>query len=207
MENLKSKAAFTAREIAKCAIFVVLMWLGTIIEIPFWPVPLTFQTVICVLSGLLLGWKLGALSMFCYLFMGTIGIPVFSGGGGFWYVTKLTYGYIIGFVFASAVAGWIAHRNKKVSFPRMIAAAVAAMFVNYIIGTPYFALIWTYYMKNGGVWSAIWTYNIIFMFKDLALCVLAAILTKKLLPILNKNFTQTGKANNNPDPDTKESAE
>ena len=79
METSEKKVS-AAQELAKCAIFVVLMTVAAYIKIPFWPVPLSFQTVICVLAGLLLGWKYGALSMLCYLMLGLVGVPVFTKG-------------------------------------------------------------------------------------------------------------------------------
>ena len=141
-----------------------------------------------MLAGLLLGWKYGALSMLCYLMLGLVGVPVFTKGGGYWYVMELTFGYILGFVAAAATAGAIAHRNNMPSFRRMIFASLAAMFADYLFGTIYFCCIWRFYMHASGVWAALWTYNILYIFKDIVLCVLAALLAKKLLPIVNKNF-------------------
>ena len=187
METSEKKVS-AAQELAKCAIFVVLMTVAAYIKIPFWPVPLSFQTVICVLAGLLLGWKYGALSMLCYLMLGLVGVPVFTKGGGYWYVMELTFGYILGFVAAAATAGAIARRNNMPSFRRMIFASLAAMFADYLFGTIYFCSIWRFYMHASGVWAALWTYNILYIFKDIVLCVLAALLAKKLLPIVNKNF-------------------
>lgn len=191
MEKTKSKAAYTAQELAKCAIFVVLMTVAAYIKIPFWPVPLSFQTVVCVLTGLLLGWKYGGLAMLCYLLLGVVGVPVFTKGGGFWYVMELTFGYIIGFVAAAFVAGLIAHRRERVGFKRMIVAALAAMLANYLIGVVYFCCIWHFYMKASGLWTALWSYNILYMFKDIVLCVLAAILAQKVLPLINRKFRKS----------------
>ena len=176
METSEKKVS-AAQELAKCAIFVVLMTVAAYIKIPFWPVPLSFQTV-----------KYGALSMLCYLMLGLVGVPVFTKGGGYWYVMELTFGYILGFVAAAATAGAIAHRNNMPSFRRMIFASLAAMFADYLFGTIYFCCIWRFYMHASGVWAALWTYNILYIFKDIVLCVLAALLAKKLLPIVNKNF-------------------
>ena len=59
---MKTKTKFLAVDIAECALFVVLMVAAAYIQIPFPLVPLTFQTVISVLAGLLLGWKKGTIS-------------------------------------------------------------------------------------------------------------------------------------------------
>ena len=76
-----------AADIAECALFVALMVAAAFIKIPF-PVPLTFQTVVSVLAGLLLGAKKGAAAMAVYAFMGLAGLPVFAAGGGIYYIFK-----------------------------------------------------------------------------------------------------------------------
>ena len=74
------------KDLVYIAIFVALMVVFTLyVSIPFYPVPLTFQTVICVLAGLLLGAVRGSIAMLVYVFMGfVLSLPVFAGGkGGF----------------------------------------------------------------------------------------------------------------------------
>ena len=95
-------------------IFLVL--LGTIvlaisskIKIPFYPVPMTMQTLVVLLLGLLFGWKLGVATVLLYLFEGVIGLPVFAGtpekGMGLIYFTGPTMGYLIGFIPAVFFSG------------------------------------------------------------------------------------------------------
>ncbi|MCD8201888.1 MAG: biotin transporter BioY, partial [Clostridia bacterium] len=152
-----------AVDIAECAIFVALMVAGTYVSIPFWPVPLTFQTVICILSGLMTGWKKGMISMTVYMVMGLIGIPVFSAGGaGFSYVMMPTFGYIIGFIFAAGAAGLIRGKNVKGSYRRYLVAAVVAFFVNYAIGIPYFSVMWKV-NGNADLGAYILSYNVLYM--------------------------------------------
>ena len=118
-----------------CALFVALMTAAAFIKIPFPLVPLTFQTVTAVLSGLLLGAKKGAASMAAYCFAGLLGLPVFTSGGGIHYVTMPTFGYIIGFIASAFIAGLIARDGTSVR--RVTVAAIIAFLVDYIIGTPY----------------------------------------------------------------------
>ena len=176
-----------ARDIVYIAIFVVLMVIFTLfVSIPFFPVPLTFQTVICVMAGLLLGAKRAGLSMFIYVFMGLVlAIPVFSGGkGGPGMVVSPTFGYIIAFIPTAAAAGAVRGRLPTASLKRYITAATAAFFVCYAIGIPYFLIIWRFYMGNTDIWQAALTFNILYMPKDLILCLAAAFLSKKLAPVL-----------------------
>lgn len=176
-----------ARDIVYIAIFVVLMVIFTLfVSIPFFPVPLTFQTVICVMAGLLLGAKRAGISMFIYVFMGLVlAIPVFSGGkGGPGMVVSPTFGYIIAFIPMATAAGAVRGKLPTASLKRYITAATAAFFVCYAIGIPYFLIIWRFYMGNTDIWQAALTFNILYMPKDLILCLAAAFLSKKLAPVL-----------------------
>ena len=79
------------------------------VKIPFYPVPMTMQTLVVVMIGIAFGWKLGLATVSLYLFEGIIGLPVFSGspekGIGFVYFTGPTMGYLIGFLVAVFFAG------------------------------------------------------------------------------------------------------
>ena len=177
-----------AVDLAKCAIFVALMVVSAFIRIPFPLVPLTFQTVVAVLAGLLLGPVYGTAAVGVYIVMGLLGLPVFTNGGGFAYVVQPTFGYILGFAAAAFVAGALCGRGKaaQITLRGALLASVAGFLVNYIVGVPYFLLIWHFYMHNGGVWQAAVTYNLIYMPKDLALCLLAGFLAWRVRPLLDR---------------------
>ena len=180
----KNNVRIVAADIAECAIFVALMVVGAYVQIPFYPVALTFQTVICVLAGLLLGWKKGAAAMAVYCFMGLVGIPVFSAGGGISYVLKPSFGYIIGFIVAAAVAGLISGKPEA-SFRRYLVAAIVAFLANYIVGIPY-CMVAAKLLNVENLVGLLLTGNLLYMPKDLVLCVLAAVLAWKVGPVINK---------------------
>ena len=79
------------------------------IKIPFYPVPMTMQTLIVLMIGIAFGWKLGLATVSLYLFEGIIGLPVFSGtpekGIGLIYFTGPTMGYLLGFLVAVYISG------------------------------------------------------------------------------------------------------
>ena len=79
------------------------------VKIPFYPVPMTMQTLVVIMIGAAFGWKLGLATVSLYLFEGIIGLPVFSGapekGIGLIYFTGPTMGYLIGFLVAVFFAG------------------------------------------------------------------------------------------------------
>ena len=79
------------------------------VKIPFYPVPMTMQTLVVIMIGAAFGWKLGLATVSLYLFEGIIGLPVFSGtpekGIGLVYFTGPTMGYLIGFLVAVFLTG------------------------------------------------------------------------------------------------------
>ena len=103
----------------------VLLAISSKITIPFYPVPMTMQTLVVLLLGITLGWKLGVATVALYLFEGIIGLPVFSGspekGVGIFYFTGPTMGYLIGFLFTVYFAGFFKfNKNLFIKFLQLI---------------------------------------------------------------------------------------
>ena len=97
--------------------YILLIFLGSIlltisskIKIPFYPVPMTMQTFVVLFLGMSFGYRIGLAAVSLYLVEGIIGLPVFSNspekGVGFIYFTGPTMGYLIGFLFATFLAGY-----------------------------------------------------------------------------------------------------
>ena len=129
-----------AREIALVLTGSWLIALSAQVEIPFWPVPLTGQTFGVLLIAALLGSRRGALTVLTYLVQGAMGLPVFTGGtAGIVKFAGPTGGYLIGFVVAAFVVGWLSERG----WDRHVAAAAVAMLVGkvtiYAFGLPWLA--------------------------------------------------------------------
>jgi len=86
------------------------------IKIPFYPVPMTMQTFVVLFFGVAFGYKIGLATVSVYLFEGIIGIPVFSNspekGVGLVYFTGPTMGYLIGFLTAVFLAGYMNYKNN-----------------------------------------------------------------------------------------------
>jgi biotin transport system substrate-specific component len=105
------------------------------IVLPFTPVPITGQTFAVLLTGAALGWKLGAVGQMLYLAVGALGLPVFTeGSSGLETITGATGGYLIGFIAAAALIGWMAEHRQDRSFPTMFTAFIAGSTVIYIFG-------------------------------------------------------------------------
>ena len=174
-----------ATDIAECAFFIVLMVAATYIQIPFPLVPLTFQTVVSVLAGLKKKKKKGIISMAVYCFMGLVGLPVFTAGGGIVYVLKPSFGYILGFIISAGVAGVIA---GKANLPlwRYVVAGLAAFLADYAVGIPY-CMIAAKFLNVENLTGLLVTGNLVYMPKDAVLSVLAAFLAKTVLPVVRKD--------------------
>ena len=130
------------RDMIMIALFATLTTIGAYINIPLGLVPFTFQTLFVMLSGLILGSKKGAMSMGVYVLMGLVGMPVFANGlAGISIVFKPTFGYLIGFIFASYVIGLL-HEKIDNIFIYFI-APFAGIIVIYLVGVPYL-----YYIFN-----------------------------------------------------------
>jgi len=131
-------------DLAMTALFATLTAIGAFIEIPFVPVPLTLQTFFVLLSGLLLGARLGAASQFIYMMMGVIGLPVFAGGtSGIGVITGPTGGYIIGFIMGAFCTGLLVekgagrklvHDEKRSFYVRDAIAIGAGVVAIYLCG-------------------------------------------------------------------------
>ena len=113
----------------------VLLAISSKIKIPFYPVPMTMQTLVVLIIGIGFGWKLGVATIALYLFEGIIGLPVFSGtpekGFGLVYFTGPTMGYLIGFLVTAFFAGkFIYNKNMIYNFLKL---TFATSFI-YVLG-------------------------------------------------------------------------
>ena len=133
--------------------YIFLALIGTIIlaisskiKIPFYPVPMTMQTLVVLSVGVILGWKLGLVTIMLYLFEGLIGLPVFAGtpekGIGIAYFTGPTMGYLLGFIPAVFFAGFFKVNEKYNLFYKIIFNFI---FLTISVSLIYiFGLIWLY---------------------------------------------------------------
>jgi biotin transport system substrate-specific component len=105
------------------------------IYLPFTPVPITGQTFAVLLTGAALGWKLGAAGQLLYVVAGVLGAPVFTdGSSGVEVITGATGGYLIGFIFAAGLVGWMAEHRQDRTFSTMFTAFIAGSLVIYTFG-------------------------------------------------------------------------
>ncbi|WIE72361.1 biotin transporter BioY [Curtobacterium sp. MCJR17_020] len=111
------------------------------VSVPLWPVPITGQTLAVLLVGSALGARRGALSMLVYALLGVIGLPVFAGGSaGFGVLVGPSGGYIVGFVAAAALVGWIAERFGDRPLQNSVLSFALGTVVTFAIGMGWLAV-------------------------------------------------------------------
>ncbi len=111
------------------------------ISVPMWPVPITGQTFAVLTVGLVCGWRIGAAALLLYMGEGAIGLPFFAQGKtGLATIIGPSGGYIIGFVFAAALVGYLAERGWDRSFFKTAAAMVLGNIVLYVPGLIWLAM-------------------------------------------------------------------
>jgi biotin transport system substrate-specific component len=136
MELIKElKQSKIIKSVFLALVGTVLLAISSKIKIPFYPVPMTMQTLVILVLGILLGWKLGLATVALYLFEGIIGLPVFSGspekGIGLIYFTGPTMGYLIGFLLAVYFAGKFDFKGSF--FTKFLQLVFSVSFI-YILG-------------------------------------------------------------------------
>lgn len=148
------------------------------IQLPF--VPITGQTFGVLVVGTALGSKRGALAILAYLAEGLAGLPVFQNGNSAWmpnrlgepYITGTTLGYLVGFVIAAYVVGWLAERR---GMDREVWSAALLLLVgNVVLYIP--GLLWLQFWLTGhGIPTPVWDAGLLpFIWGDLIKLILAA---------------------------------
>ena len=105
--------------------------------IPLWPVPITGQTFAVLFVGATLGAVRGALSMLLYLVLGVVGLPIFAEGGSGGLIGSTSGGFVIGFIAAAALTGWLAQLEWDRKVLRTFVSFAAGTVVIYAFGLPW----------------------------------------------------------------------
>lgn len=150
-------------------------------------VPITLQTFFTILAGILLGSRMGAISMIVYAFIGLAGVPVFASfSGGMDTLISPTFGFIVSFVFIALAAGLIA--EKFPSRKGFVVAALIGLVVNYVIGTNWMYAAYKLWFEapEGFTYKMAWAWMMVPLPKDIILSVLAGFFGYRLKPIIQR---------------------
>ncbi len=158
----------------------ILLTISAKIKIPFYPVPMTMQTFVVLFLGISFGYKIGVATVILYLLEGIVGLPVFSNspekGLGIAYFVGPTMGYLIGFVFASFLAGYLKYNSNfiftfiKLTLSTSIIYILGVLWLGNLIG-------WEKPILQLGVFP--------FLLAELFKILLLTLLVKKILKFRN----------------------
>ena len=169
--------------IASVGIFIALTVISAQISISITPaVAFTLQFLVTNICCMLLGKKWGAISIFLYILLGLFGLPIFSaGGGGFAYVLKPSFGFLIGMALGGFLGAWFREKTGKNSFLIYLLASLIDMVIMHIVGVAYGAVILYGYMHSTtAIWDFLMMMLIPFIPIDIIKCVLGALICPKL---------------------------
>ena len=156
------------------------------IYLPGNPVPITGQTFAVLLAGASLGTWAGAGSQLIYVLVGMLGVPVFADFNGGWeYATGATFGYLIGFIVAAWIVGFLAERGQDRKVWSAVPAFLAGNAVIYVFGVTW---LWLRIDAFETIYQAAETGMLPFIIGDLLKIALAGI----LLPVAWKLVDRAG---------------
>ena len=171
----------TIREVIFAGLFAALITVGTFIRIPIGADFYTLQFLFTLLAGLILGEKLGTMSVALYVLMGLIGIPVFASGGGIGYLFKPTFGYLAGFIIQAWFCGKFSRSLSNVNFKNLFAVNLIGMLIVYAIGMSRLYIVSNYVIDAPiTLWVLFIDSFVLQVLPDGILCALAAILALRL---------------------------
>lgn len=171
------------RRVTLAVVGSALLWVSAKIQVPFWPVPVSMQTFAVLLIGFAYGPRLGMATVMLYLAEGAMGMPVFAGtpekGIGLAYMMGPTGGYLLGFVLAAGLVGWLAEKGWDRNVVTVVFAMVAANIVIYLPGVAWLTYLFNF--ENALAWGLT-----PFIVGDIAKLVLAAVLLPSVWKLLGK---------------------
>jgi biotin transport system substrate-specific component len=206
-EAMDLRQSFSPTNIALVAVFAGLIAASTI-----WPgiqlqagVPITLQTFSVILAGAVLGPWRGAAAVVVYLILGTAGLPIFAGRtGGVAPWVGPTGGFLLGFVFAAFVTGWIVrrlHRKHLLSLSGVVGAcAVGSLLVLNAVG-----YVWPSFRIDSSAVDTL-VIAIPFLPGDIVKLFLAAVVAyaiHRAYPWILAENRRTDEADSAPEPDAK----
>ena len=179
------------KKLVLCSLFAALIAIGAFIQIP---VPMmdyfTLQLLFVLLAGMLLGPVYGAVSAAVYVAVGLAGFPIFAAGGGISYILRPSFGYLLGFIAAAFLSGFVCKKLRACKFKHYIIAAFSGMVVTYIIGFLYKFAVLNLYMNEP---TSLWLVVSASLFGvdipgDIVLSVVSAIIAERLNKVLKNRL-------------------
>lgn len=162
------------------AMFTAIIAVCSFVSLPIGSVPFTLQSLGAFCTAGFLGTKRGTISVACYLALGAMGLPIFSGfHGGVGVLLGATGGFLFGFLPVTAIVGFIAERFER-TFRVLFGANILGTAVLHIFGVLWYWAVYNGGSGAGGLLSAFLAASAPFLLTDLLKAFLAALLTARL---------------------------
>lgn len=181
LEQRKAKSNSLPMRLAGIAVFTILMVISAKMSIQIGTVPFTMQVLVVLLSGMVLGSREGAASQIAYLSLIAANFPVDANSLGSAALFGATGGYLVGFVIAAFVIGWIVEHSQDKVWQRWIAGVIGIVVI-YAYGMFFLKFI------TGMEWSVAWSNGVApFIVADLIKALIAAMLVEGSRSLLLRN--------------------
>lgn len=112
-QDLLNNQKLNSKDLVYIALFIALLYVSGFIKIYILSVPFTLQTFIALCTPCFLGFKKSMIAFSVYIVAGLIGVPLFTEGGGFYYIYKPTFGYILSFLLAPVLLSKLKSKLKN----------------------------------------------------------------------------------------------
>lgn len=167
---------------------VALIAISAKIQVPFWPVPVTLQTIAIMGLAAAYGLRLGLTTILSYLAVGYMGAPVFAGiAAGPAYFAGPTAGYLAGFVIAVAIVGYVADRVSSKNILALIGATLLGTLVIYVLGAYWLGFVFVGSSGNLLGFEGAWKYGVQpFIIADIVKAVLASLSVPAIAGLMKK---------------------
>lgn len=176
---MAAPARSSARDIAQIAVFAALIAALTLpgaIPVGVLGVPITLQTLGVMLAGAILGARKGTIAVALYVVLGLAGLPILAGGsGGLGVLAGPTAGYLIGFIPAAFVIGFLTERilPRYPLWAGFLVTIAGGIVVEYAVGVPWLAAV-----AGIPLWTAISVGAVPFLIGDLIKVVITVLVAK-----------------------------
>lgn len=182
------------KDMTLCAFFTILIIIASKIVIPVGIIPLTLQTMVVFLSGVLLKPKQIFLSYGLFIMMGLLGLPVFANGGGISYVLQPSFGFLLSFPIAAGFLSILRHKFHLHTTMQLLPICMLALFIIYTIGCIYMYGILNFYMGANKDFASVLAIGALpFVISDSISAVLGSLCALRLanIPVIERTLSCT----------------
>ncbi|MBM7702745.1 biotin transporter BioY [Metabacillus iocasae] len=183
---MQTKPRFRALDLTLIGMFAALMAIGANMTswAPFLQVagvPLSMQPFFAILAGLLLGSRLGSLSMIVYLLIGIAGVPVFAQfKAGIGVIFGGTGGFLLSYIATAYIVGKLMEQKQNPPLPTFFVSSFVGIILIYVIGTNYMYMAVNYWLEAPMGYGTAWKVMASFALKDIAFTIFGALIAPRI---------------------------